>query len=254
MNIIDDIKKVSVIIPVYNEEDAIVSVIEDINSAFAEKYEYEIIVVDDASTDNTATKVKDMPFVKLIQRSKNGGSGTCRRDGVLAAKYDIVAMLDGDCTYKASDILILLEKIKDYDMVSGVRTVEFGRLKLLRSFVKYTIRKIAEILTLTKIGDLNTGSKVLRKDKLLPFINLLPSGFSCVTTMSLIFILSGARVTYLPINYLARKGKSKFHPFFDTWRYLCTVFRIVGILKPFNIVRVVLAMIAVLFLSLKIIG
>lgn len=254
MNRSNDIKKVSVIIPVYNEEEAIVSVIADINENFADIYEYEIIVIDDASTDSTVEKVKGLPFVNLIQRTQNGGSGTCRKQGILAAKYDIIAMLDGDATYRASDIVALLQNLNDFDMVSGVRDVEFGQLKFLRTAVKYTIRKVAEILTLRKIGDLNTGSKVLRKEKLMPYIDMLPKGFSCVTTMSLIFILSGARVGYVPIDYLVRKGSSKFHPLFDTWRYLLTVFRVVGILKPFNIIRVVLCFLLLFFVVFNFIG
>lgn len=234
-NAFDSKEKVSIIIPVYNEEAAIVKVVNSINDAFLNQCEYEIIIVDDASTDNTVALVEKMPNVSIIRNKINQGSGACRKQAILAARYNTIAMLDGDASYDATDLLHLIQELKSFDMVSGVRNKEFGNLKIFRIAVKHIIRKIAELLTLTRIGDLNTGIKVLRKEKLLPNIDLLPQGFSCVTTMTLIFILTKARVGYFPVQYNQRLGQSKFHPLFDTWRYFCTVFRVVWLLKPLNI-------------------
>lgn len=244
-NAFNNTNQVSIIIPVYNEEAAIVKVINSLNDTFLHQCEYEIIVVDDASTDNTVSLVEKLPNVLVIKNNINRGSGACRKQAILAAKHDIIAMLDGDATYDAADLLKLVKELKSFDMISGVRNKEFGNLKIFRIAVKHIIRKMAELLTLTRIGDLNTGIKVLRKDKLLPNIDLLPQGFSCVTTMTLIFILTKARVGYLPVQYNKRLGQSKFHPLFDTWRYFCTVFRVVWMLKPFNIICLVVLLVLI---------
>ena len=227
---------VSIVLPAYNEEQAIGKVIDDIHGAMKKEsaYAYEIIVVDDHSEDKTAQIAKSKD-ARVITRLVQGGSGASRKTGILAAEGDIIVMLDADGSYEAGDIPKLLRFFPDYDQVNGARTSEQGTLKLLRTPAKWFIRQLACYLTSTHIPDLNTGLKAFKKDIMKKYIWVLPNGFSCVTTMTLAFLANGYAVKYIPTTYHKRIGKSKFHPIKDTVAYLNTVIRMVMYFRPLRI-------------------
>jgi len=226
---------VSVVIPVYNEQDAIGQVIDEVRQAMDPSgHRYDILVVDDCSTDNTA-QVAQSRGVRVVRRAVNGGSGSCRKTGILAAHGDIIAMLDGDGSYTAADIPTLLSYMPAYDQVNGARTSEEGTHKWLRASAKYVIRQLACYLTGARIPDLNTGLKAFRRDVMLQYLWVLPRGFSCVTSMTLAFLCNGYAVKYVPTAYRKRLGQSKFHPVRDTWNYLMTVVRMIMFFAPLRI-------------------
>ena len=226
---------VSVVLPAYNEQDAIPSVVENVRKAMdSTDFSYEILVVDDCSTDNTAS-VAEAQNVRVVKRKRQGGSGATRRTGILESKGEIIVMLDADGSYEAGDIPTLLEHFPEYDQVNGARTSEQGTMKLLRTPAKWIIRMLACYLTDTNIPDLNTGLKAFRKDVMTKYLWVLPNGFSCVTTMTLAFLTNGYAVKYVPTTYHKRIGKSKFHPVKDTLSYLNTVVRMVMYFKPLRV-------------------
>lgn len=226
---------VSIVLPAYNEEEAIAKVIDDVQSAMkTTAYQYEILVVDDCSQDRTA-EIAQSKGVRVVRRSVQGGSGSSRRTGILEAHGEIIVMLDADGSYESSDIPNLLAHFPQYDQVNGARTSEQGTLKLLRTPAKWFIRKLACYLTSTNIPDLNTGLKAFKKDIMRKYLWVLPDGFSCVTTMSLAFLANGYAVKYIPTRYHKRIGKSKFHPIKDTAAYLNTVVRMVMYFKPLRV-------------------
>jgi glycosyltransferase involved in cell wall biosynthesis len=226
---------VSVIIPAYNEEAAIGPVIDEVRAAMdGAGYRYEILVVDDASTDRTA-KAARAKGVRVVERPVNGGSGSCRKTGILTAHGEIAVMLDGDGSYTAADIPKLLAQMPAFDQVNGARTSEEGTLKWLRAPAKWLIRKLACYLTRMRIPDLNTGLKAFRRDVMLEYLWVLPKGFSCVTTMTLAFLCNGYSVKYVPTAYKKRIGRSKFHPIKDTASYLGTLLRMVMFFRPLRI-------------------
>lgn len=226
---------VSIILPAYNEEQAIGQVIDDVRAALRPtSYEYEILVVDDCSEDRTAEIARER-HVRVIQRRVRGGSGAARRTGILNARGEIIVMLDADGSYEAADIPRLLEHFPDYDQVNGARTSEQGSLRFLRTPAKWFIRKLACYLTSTNIPDLNTGLKAFRTDIMKKYLWVLPDGFSCVTTMTLAFLANGYGVKYVPTTYHKRIGRSKFHPLKDTLAYVNTVFRMVMYFKPLRV-------------------
>ncbi len=223
---------VSVIIPAYNEEQAIGADLDLIVETMdASGYEYEIIVVDDGSTDRTA-EIAESKGVRVIRHPINRGSGASRRTGILQAKGDIIVMTDGDGTYPNQDIPRLLEHIPAFDQVVGARTSEQGSWPLLRAPTKWFIRQLASYLTGMHIPDLNSGLRAFKRDVMLKYLYLLPDGFSCVTTMTLAFLCNGYTVKYVPIEYYQRVGRSKFHPIRDTYNYLVTVITIVAYFNP----------------------
>jgi len=225
-------KFISIIIPAYNEEEAIGWVIDRIHEVFGPlDYDYEILVIDDGSTDKTSDVVSAKEAT-LIKRKFNKGCGAARKIGILEAKGDIIAMLDADKSYDPKDLPNLIEQIDEWDMINGVRQQEKGSLRFLRVPAKFVIRKLAEYLSGHKIPDLNTGMKVFKKSILLRYLWVIPDGFSCVTSMTLSFLCNGYSVGFIPIEYYKRLGKSKFQPIQDTARYIQTVLRIIIYFNP----------------------
>ncbi len=227
--------EVSIVIPCFNEEEAIGPVIDDVRAAMRDDpHTYEILVVDDCSTDRTA-EIAESKGVRVARRPVNGGSGAGRKTGILQAGGEIIVMLDGDGTYHAADIPNLLREFPEYDQVNGARTSEEGTLKFLRVPAKWFIRRLAIYLSGKPIPDLNTGLKAFKREIMLKYLWVIPDGFSCVTTMTLAFLCNGHPVKYIPTQYHKRIGKSKFHPIKDTSKYLFTVIRMVMYFNPLKV-------------------
>ncbi len=228
--------KLSVVIPVYNEEQAIGEVLNTvIETLDAGAYDYELIVVDDGSRDGTARVVSEFPQVRLISHDQNLGGGRARSTGIKEATGDIVVISDGDGTYPVQDIPQLVEKLDGYDMVVGARRKEAGTLKVLRVPAKLLIRKLAEFVSGSKIPDLNSGLRAMRREEVLPYLHMLPPGHSWVSTITLAYLNNGHTVAYMPIDYYPRKGKSTFHPIKDTGYYIMTIFRTITWFSPLKI-------------------
>ena len=227
--------QVSIVIPVYNEEEAIGDDLDTIIATMeGSGYTYEVIVVDDGSTDRTAG-VARAKGVKVIQHLINRGTGAARRTGILQARGEIIVMTDGDGTYPNQDIPRLLEYLPAFDQVVGARTSEQGTFRFLRAPAKWFIRKLACYLTGIDIPDLNSGLRAFKREVMLKFLYLLPDGFSCVSTMTLAFLCNGYTIKYVPIDYYKRIGRSKFHPRNDTYNYLLTVVRMVMYFNPLKV-------------------
>jgi glycosyltransferase involved in cell wall biosynthesis len=232
----------TVLLPAYNEEQALGVVLREVVDALAAtRIDYEILVVDDGSTDGTALVAQEFAAecwqcpVRVIRCPVNRGAGAARKVGIRAAAGEIIVMLDADGTYPAACIPELLRWFPAYDQVNGARTSEQGTMPLLRSAAKGFIRRLACYLTGTRIPDLNTGLKAFKREAMLPWLWVIPNGFSCVTTMTLAFLTNDYAVKYVPVPYRPRIGKSKFHPLRDTLSYLGTVIRIVLYFRPLKV-------------------
>jgi glycosyltransferase involved in cell wall biosynthesis len=227
--------QVSIVIPAFNERDAIVGVIREVREAMqGTSYSFEILVVDDGSHDGTAERAQG-EGARVIRHGQNRGSGASRKTGIRAALGEWIVMIDADGTYPATSIPEIVDPLKEFAQVIGARTVEKGTHRFLRSLAKETIRCLASFLVSTPIPDLNSGLRAFRKAEMLPYLYLIPNGFSCVSSMTLAFLTNDLPVRFVPISYYQRIGHSKFHPIRDTYRYLLTVVRIVTYFAPLNV-------------------
>jgi glycosyltransferase involved in cell wall biosynthesis len=227
---------VSVVLPVYNERGHLREEINRIRAALeASKYSFEIIVVDDGSNDGSEIDLPNIPDIRLIRHRTNQGSGAARRTGTRAANGRVVVWTDVDMTYPNDEIPWLVDQLEGYDHVVGARRTEEGTVKILRKPAKWFIRKLASYLTETDIKDLNSGLRAFRRDVAMQYIHHLPKGFSCVTTLTLSFLSNGYSVGYVPINYFPRAGKSKFHWWSDTKRYILQVIRMTLSYNPLKV-------------------
>ncbi|MFZ0161783.1 MAG: glycosyltransferase family 2 protein [Kineosporiaceae bacterium] len=235
--------QVSVVLPCFNERDHVVAELERITDALdASSLTYEVLAVDDASTDGTLEVLREnearFPHVQVIAFRRNGGSGTVRRIGTQLARGEIVVWTDADMSYPNERIPELVQVLLDdptYDQVVGARTSEEGSHKWLRLPAKWLIRKIAERLSNQRIPDLNSGLRAFRRSVSLPYLRLLPAGFSCVTTITLAFLSNQHDIKYLPIDYAKRAGTSKFHFTRDAYRYILQVLRMVMYFDPLKV-------------------
>jgi len=228
--------KVSIVIPAYNEAEAIEGVIKDIIGTMrGADLKYEIIVVDDGSDDRTAQIVRTIEGVKLLQHPYNKGVGTARMTGIKGAAGDIIVMIDGDGSYSSKDIPVLLDYMGQYDMVIGARKAEAGTLRLLRKPTKWVLRRLAEYISREKIPDLNSGLRAFKKEIALRYFNILPEGHSWISTITIAFLSDNCDVKYVPIDYYRRKGRSTFRPIADTTAYFLLIFRTIMYFKPLRI-------------------
>jgi glycosyltransferase involved in cell wall biosynthesis len=227
---------VSVVLPVYNEAGHVEAEIARIRSALdASNYTYEIIVVDDGSSDGTNERIRTLAGIRLITLGRNQGTGTARRYGTRAARGDVVVWTDVDMTYPNDEIPSLVKELEGFDQVVGARRTEEGSVKILRTPAKWLIRKLASYLAETKIPDLNSGFRAFRREVAAQYLHRLPKGFSCVTTMTMTFLTNGYSVKYVPIDYAPREGTSKFHWWKDTQRYLLQVLRLIMSYDPMRV-------------------
>ncbi|MBI4227053.1 MAG: glycosyltransferase family 2 protein [Candidatus Omnitrophica bacterium] len=238
--------QVSVVLPAFNEALAIAHVVRDVRAAMDRTpYPYEIVVVDDGSTDGTALAA-EAEGARVVRRPCRGGSGAARKLGIVASRGPIVVMLDADGSYDPSVLPEMLRYFPDYDQVNGARTREMGAARLLRIPAKWVLRQLACYLTRAAIPDLNTGLKACKRDLALRYLWVLPNGFSCVTSLTLAFLMNGHPVKYIPAVYRPRIGRSKFHPIRDTAAYLGTIIRMTIYFAP---LRVLGPLAAVLFMA-----
>ena len=227
---------VSIVLPVYNEEGHLHEEIDRIRAAMdASEFSYEIIVIDDGSSDGSGEALRSIEGIRLIQFLTNRGSGSARKYGTRASRGRVVVWTDVDMSYPNNLIPELVREMEGYDQVVGARTTEEGTHKFARVPAKLAIRKLASYLVQTPIPDLNSGMRAFRRDVALQYVSQLPPGFSCVTTITLTFLAHGYTVKYWPITYSTRAGTSKFHWLSDTRRYFLQVMRMTLSFDPFRV-------------------
>jgi glycosyltransferase involved in cell wall biosynthesis len=232
-----DALDVSVVLPCFNERDHVELEVKRIRAALeGAGMSYELICVDDGSTDGTREVLEAIADIRAILLPRNQGSGTARRIGTQQACGRVVVWTDADLTYPNERIPELVAQLDDtYDQVVGARRTEAGTYKLARVPAKWTIRKLASYLTNTDIPDLNSGLRAFKRSVAEPYLRLLPAGFSCVTTITLAFLSNGHPVKYVPVDYFKRAGRSKFHPLRDAYNYILQVLRMVMYFNPLRV-------------------
>jgi polyisoprenyl-phosphate glycosyltransferase len=229
--------EVSVVLPCFNERDHIELEVKRIRAALeGAGLSYELVCVDDGSTDGTRELLQELAGIRAILLPHHQGAGTARRIGTQQARGQVVVWTDADLTYPNERIPELVAELDDtWDQVVGARRGEAGSYRLARVPAKWAIRKLASFLTNSDIPDLNSGLRAFKRRVAEPYLGLLPAGFSCVTTLTLAFLSNGHGVKYVPIDYFKRAGRSKFHPVTDAYNYILQVLRMVMYFNPLRV-------------------
>jgi glycosyltransferase involved in cell wall biosynthesis len=224
----------SLVIPVYNEEEMIAATVEDLHQIL-QSYQYEIIVVNDGSTDATSKVLSSVNGITLIEHNRNRGYGAALKTGIRQAQYPLIVITDADGTYPNERIPDLLTLAARADMVVGSRTGKNVTYSNLRKIPKWFLVRFAQWVTKTKIPDLNSGLRVFQRDVLVKFIPVLPNTFSFTTTITIAMLTNNYIVHYEPIDYFHRVGKSKIKPIQDTLRFVQLILRMGVYFAPLRI-------------------
>jgi glycosyltransferase involved in cell wall biosynthesis len=235
---------VSIVVPAYNEEDGIGPQIERLQQVLDRHgWSYELIVVDDGSSDRTAEAIKRYN-VQLIQLPSNRGYGFALKVGIAAARHDWILITDADGTYPVDVIPEMLSHLGEYAMVVASRTGQHVKIPLIRRPSKWVLGHLASYVAEQPIPDLNSGLRVFKKSLVDQFGHLLPSGFSFTTTITMAVLSSNYRILYIPIDYHKRIGHSKIRAS-HAYQFLLIILRMA---VYFNPLRVFLPLGAMFFL------
>lgn len=221
---------VSIVIPAYNEETVIGQIVTHIHSLYPD---FEIIVIDDGSTDNTAHKAREAG-AKVLQHPYNIGNGAAVKTGIRQASGDVIVLMDGDGQHDPADIARLLDESEHYDMVVGARS-SINQASLGRRIANWFYNKLASYVAKYPIKDLTSGFRVLHKDTVIKFLYLFPNTFSYPTTSTLTYLRSGHTIKYIPIRQHKRIGKSKIKLLEDGARFILIILRIATLFSPMRI-------------------
>lgn len=197
------------VVTVYNEEDNIRPLVEQITAALTD-YPFEIVYVDDGSTDNTVPVIKSMnnPHLKLVELKKNFGQCPALKAGIDYATGDFIVTMDGDLQNDPSDIPMMVERAKegDFDLVAGIREKRkdgFILRKLPSKLANWLIRRVTKV----DIKDNGCALKVFRAD----MAKSIPLYGELHRFISVLAHYEGAKIDQVNVKHHARiHGQSKY--------------------------------------------
>jgi len=223
--------EVSIIIPAYNEAQTIGDVIAGIKTLYPD---FEIIVVNDGSTDDTAAVAKDAGAL-VYSHPYNIGNGAAAKSGIRFASGKILVFMDGDGQHDPEDIKKMIQYFPDYDMVVGARP-KGHQASWIRSLGNWIYNWLASYVANFPIQDLTSGFRAVKSDIARNLLYLLPNTYSYPTTLTLGALRSGRSVRYIPINTQSRqKGKSKIRIFRDGIRFFMIITKICALYSPLRV-------------------
>ena len=237
----EDPYTLTVVIPAYNEGDAVDLVIGKIREL---RPRAEILVVDDGSKDNTAD-VARTAGARVVRHPYNKGNGAAVKTGLRNATGDVVLLLDADGQHPPEDIERVLEPIGEYDLVVGARTRDSESAKI-RDFGNFVFNRLATYLSGREIPDLTSGFRAMKREYIMEFIHLLPNLYSYPTTSTLAFIKAGYNVRFVPIRARKGTGRSNTKILRDGVRAIVIILRMITLFAP---MKIFLPVSVLLFLS-----
>jgi glycosyltransferase involved in cell wall biosynthesis len=221
-------RSLSIILPAKNEVSGLAEILPTLRSMYPDA---EIIVVNDASSDDTSNICK-RHAAHVITHPYSMGNGAAIKTGARAAKGNTLIFMDADGQHNPEDISKLLSKLDEgYDMVVGARHSN-SQASLGRSYANKIYNWLASWMVGQKIDDLTSGFRAVYADKFRQFLYLLPNGFSYPTTITMSFFRAGYPVAYLPIFAGQRKGKSHVRIMHDGVRFLLIIFKVGTLYAP----------------------
>lgn len=226
-----DLMKVSVVIPAKNEAEGLKAFLPEL---IEQENIFEIIVVDDGSTDGTVDVCKSFG-ITVYSHPYSIGNGAAIKTGARKAKGDAIVFMDGDGQHKPSDISVLLDRYRSgFGMVVGARS-KSSQASVGRWLANSFYNKFAGWMTGREIKDLTSGFRVVHAEKFREFLTLLPNGFSYPTTSTMAFFRAGYGVSYVPIDVLDRVGDSHIRLFKDGARFLLIIFKVGTLYSPLKL-------------------
>lgn len=214
---------ISIILPCLNEENSVAPVIRNIKEALKNTpFKKEIIVVDNGSSDRSATIAGNLKVKVLIEKSK--GYGRALKTGINNANGNLIIMVDCDNTYDLSAIPLFVNKIRQgYDLVLGSRfkgRISKGAMSFLRRYIGNPLLTLMlNLFYSVRLSDSQTGFRAFTK-KSFNLLKMRGNGMEFASEMIIKAIFHRLKISEIPINYYKRKGKSKLSPLIDAVRHI----------------------------------
>lgn len=226
--------RVSIIIPAFNEAENVGGIVSRIRSLPATR-DFEVVVVDDGSTDATA-QAAEAAGARVVRHPYNLGNGASVKSGASAATGDVLVFMDADGQHPPEDIEKLLAPLGEYDMVVGARTGE-SDVSRFRAVGNAMLIKLAEFLVERRIDDLTSGFRAVKRECFEEFSHLFPQRYSYPTTITMAFFSAGRFVKYVPMPGIRRRqgGVSGIKPFRDGMRFLAIMLRMIVLFNPMKV-------------------
>lgn len=246
---------ISFIIPVYNEESAVPETIERLQKVLsALEHPFEIIVVDDGSTDQSGDKAEQAGDVRVMRHPANSGYGRALKTGIAHARYDWFGIVDADGTYEIEKIPELVEAMEQgFDMAVALRQNVLDHDGMFKKLSRRLYIAAIRILAGREAPDPNSGLRLFNRDLVMTFLPFLCNSFSFTTSLT-VFAFGGAFfVKYIPSHYEIRQGKSKVRHFRDTLRTIQLIVQGVTFFNPIKL-YLLLAVTYALFIGLPSMG
>lgn len=239
----------SVIVPCYNERDGIEATIVRLRSVLGAAGAYELIVVNDGSTDGSGEILERVasrdPALRVIDHPGNQGYGAALKTGIRRSHAELIVITDADGTYPCERIPELVALAEQADMVVAARTGENVVYSALRRIPKLFLRKYCSWIAGRQIPDINSGLRVFRKPVFEEFFHILPDTFSFTTTITLAALTNRLDVRFVPIDFAPRVGRSKIKPIRDTLRFFHLIVRTGIYFAPLKIFSPIIAVLGV---------
>ena len=223
-------ERVSVVVPAYNEGASIATLVTELRSAASWN---EVIVVDDGSSDDTASRAAGAG-ARVVRHPYNKGNGAAVKTGIRNARGEFVLIMDGDGQHRPTDACRLIAKLEQYELVVGARS-HATQASLPRRLGNGALNAIASYLTEQPIPDLTSGFRAARREHLREFLHLLPNGFSTPTTTTLAFMKAGYSVWFEPIDAGTREGRSKIRFGPDGLQFFVILLKVITIFSPMRV-------------------
>jgi glycosyltransferase involved in cell wall biosynthesis len=228
--------RVSVVVPAFNEELGIAGVVSGLRAAMEgaglkASDDYEILVVDDGSSDRTAALAEEAG-ARVLRHPINRGYGRALLSGFEAARFPWLLMIDADGSYPPGDAAALLPCAPRFDMAIGARQGPLFWGSVLQAFMRWVYLTLASFVAGERIPDANSGLRLIRREALDRSMPVLCYGYSLSTTMTLSFLQGGRFVAFVPVSYIERKGSSKVRGFRDIPRTLQIMLQVILYYNP----------------------
>lgn len=229
----------TLVLPMFNEEVVVGDVLRSVHTHMAADLphiSFEILVIDDGSTDNSVAIVEGLQLsgLRLIQHPYNIGNGGAVKTGIRNARGEYILFMDADGQHQPKEIAQFLDYIDRYDLVIGARS-SASDTAVHRNLANSIYNLIASYVSGFRIQDLTSGFRIIRADLAKRIAYLLPNTFSYPTTMTLAVVRGGYSLKYIPIAVKKRVGKSKIKLIRDGSRFLMIILKIATFYSPLKI-------------------
>jgi len=223
--------KITVIIPVFNEENYIKKILKKIKEL---NYDFQTIVVNDGSTDHTREIILNNPslYHDFIDLKKNSGKGSAIQEGIKKIKGDIVIIQDADLEYDPADYCKLIEPFKDENIMCvygsrvlpGAKRIKPKTLSFaFRTLANFLLTFLSNLVNDQKLTDAHTCYKVFRSN-LIKDIQLVEKGFNFCPEITAKVSQKGVKIFEVPISYKGRThSEGKKIKFIDGFRAIKTI-------------------------------